>query len=180
MKIRNLIFATCLSLLSTSLGFSSASHAQTADKLNDAQIASVVLIADDIDISYAKIALAKSKNPEVRTFAETMVRDHTAVQEQAAALAKKLGLVPVANDVGATLTKNAEKITADLNGLDGKAFDKYYADNEFAYHKFVNGAVETVFIPNAKNAEFKALLTTGLGIFKTHQGHAEMMVKSLQ
>ena len=41
------------------------------------------LRADPIDIKAAKLALQKSKNKDVRDFAENMVRDHTAVNDQA-------------------------------------------------------------------------------------------------
>ena len=47
-------------------------------KLDDLEIAHAAYTADEIDIDYAKIALAKSKNAEVRKFAELMIRDHTA------------------------------------------------------------------------------------------------------
>jgi len=46
-------------------------------------------------------------------------------------------------------------------------------ENEVAYHKTVNGAVETVLIPSSSNAELKALLQQGLKIFQGHQQHAE-------
>lgn len=178
-KYTTRLFAAAL-LFSTALGLASAAQAQDAAKLNDLEIAHVVLVADDIDIRYAHLALAISKNPEVRNFAETMIRDHTAVQEQAGALAKKLNLTPKENGVSAELLKNSEGLVAEMRALDGAAFDKRYADNELAYHMFVNGAVETIFIPNAQNAELKALLQAGLEIFKVHQGHAEAMVKAVQ
>ena len=47
-------------------------------------------VADNIDIRYAHLALAISKNPAIREFAQTMIRDHNAVNEQALALLKKL------------------------------------------------------------------------------------------
>lgn len=154
--------------------------AQDATKLNDAEIAHVVVVADDIDIRYAHLALAISKNADVRKFADTMIRDHSAVQEQAAALATKLNLTPKNNAVSQDLLKKSEALVAQMRKLDGAAFDKRYAANELEYHKFVNGAVEKVFIPNAQNPELKALLQAGLEIFKVHEGHAEMMVKAVK
>ena len=44
----------------------------------------------------------------------------------------------------------------------------------------VNDLVENEFIPNIENAEVKALFVEGLKIFKAHEHHAEMMVKSLK
>ena len=64
-------------------------QAQSPADLNDLEIAHVAYIADNIDIRYAHLALAISQNPEIRKFAETMIRDHTAVNEQALALFEK-------------------------------------------------------------------------------------------
>ena len=66
-----------------------------------------------------------------------------------------------------------------MSKLRGADFDKRYADNELEYHKAVNGLVEKTFIPNIENAAVKALFKQGLKIFKVHQEHAAMMVKSL-
>ena len=74
-----------------------AANAQTA-KPNNAQIAHIAYTAGTIDIKAAQLALEKSKNKEVRTFAEEMVRDHKAVNEQALALVKKLNVTPEDND----------------------------------------------------------------------------------
>ena len=63
-------------------------------KLNDAQIARIACTADQIDIQAGQQALEKSKNNEVRSFAQDMVRDHTAVNEKALALVKKLNCCP--------------------------------------------------------------------------------------
>ncbi len=67
-----------------------------------------------------------------------------------------------------------------LGRLDGAAFDKAYVANEVAYHKQVNGALETQLIPSAGNAELKSLLQTGLKIFQGHQQHAEHVAAELK
>ena len=55
-------------------------------ELSDVEIAHVAYTADILDIRYAHLALAKSKNPEIHKFARTMIRDHEAVNDQALAL----------------------------------------------------------------------------------------------
>jgi putative membrane protein len=149
-------------------------------KPNDAQIAHIAYTAGQIDIKAAELALKKSKNKEVRDFAENMVRDHTAVNDQALALVKKLNVTPEDNDTSKTLAKQAEAKRAELEKLSGAKFDKAYADNEVAYHKTVDGALETVLIPDAANAELKDLLKTGLKIFQGHEMHAERVAQSLK
>src|SRR3954451_9892043 len=76
-------------------------------KPNDAQIAHIAYTAGVLDVEAGKQALAISKNPEVRSFAEQMVKDHTAVNEQALSLVKKLNVTPADNDTSKSLTAQA-------------------------------------------------------------------------
>lgn len=149
-----------------------AVQAQAA-KINDAQIAHIAYTAGVIDVTAGKQALAKSHDKAVRDFAQEMVRDHTAVNDQALALVKKLGVTPQDNPTSQSLSKDAADKLKSYAVLNGAAFDKAYVANEVAYHKTVNGALANTLIPNAQNAELKALLQTGLKLFTEHQMHAE-------
>ena len=149
-------------------------------KPTDPQIAHIAYTAGQLDIEAAKQAIGKSKNKDVRAFAEDMVRDHTAVNKQALDLVKKLKVTPQDNDTSKALTKQAADKRAELAKLSGAAFDKAYIDNEVAYHKTVNGALENTLIPSASNAELKSLLQTGLKIFQGHEQHAEHVAFELK
>jgi len=176
MKISRMLLPIGVAL---ALNMSSALAESPAD-LNDLEIAHVAYTADNIDIRYAHLALAISSNPEIHKFARTMIRDHTAVNEQALALLKKLKAQPQNNFLSKTLQKNAEKLVDDMSKLRGAEFDRRYANNELAYHKAVNELVEKTFIPNIENGEVKKLFKTGLKIFKAHEKHAAMMVKKVK
>ena len=154
-------------------------HAQSPAELNDLEIAHVAYIADTIDIRYAHLALALSENSSIHKFAQTMIRDHTAVNEQALALLKKLGANPQDNFLSKTLQKNANALITEMSQLRGTAFDRRYAENELAYHQAVNKLVEFSFIPNIENTQVKSLFQSALKIFKAHENHAEMMVKKI-
>ena len=120
-----------------------AAYAQAAAP-NDAQIAHIAYTAGTIDIAAGKQALAKSHDKAVRDFAQEMVRDHTAVNDQALALVKKLGVTPQDNPTSQALSKDARRPSCkSYAALSGEAFDKAYVDNEVAYHKTVNGALAT-------------------------------------
>ena len=108
-----------------------------------------------------------------------MVRDHTAVNEKALALVKKLNVTPADNNTSQALSKRATDKHAELAKLNGAAFDKAYIDNEVAYHKTVNTALSSTLIPDAQNAELKALLQSGLTLFQSHQKHAEQLAAQL-
>ena len=149
-------------------------------KLTDAEIASVAVAANQIDINYATIAKEKSKNAEVLRFAETMANDHKAIIAQAVELVTKLKVTPKDNAVSQKLNADATKTKTMLLKKSGKAFDKAYIDNEVAYHKAVIAAVSTLLVPEAKNAELKALLEKVVPALKTHLAHAEMVQKNFK
>jgi putative membrane protein len=153
--------------------------AQSA-KPNDAQIAHIAYTAGQIDIQAAQLALKKSKNKDVRSFAENMVHDHKAVNDKALALVKKLKVKPQDNPTSKALLKQAKAKQAELSKLKGAAFDRAYAANEVAFHKTVDGALENTLIPSASNPELKDLLSTGLKIFQGHEQHAEHVVQELK
>jgi putative membrane protein len=156
----------------------STAFAVAADKPSDPQIAHIAYTAGDLDIKAAQLALEKSKAESVRAFANDMVRDHKAVNDKALALVKKLGVTPEDNDTSKGLVKQSQEKQAELAKLSGAAFDKAYVDNEVAFHKTVNGALEATLIPSASNAELKGLLQTGLKIFQGHLQHAEKLASA--
>jgi putative membrane protein len=147
---------------------------------SDPQIAHIAYTADSLDIEAAKLALKKSQNKAVRSFAQEMVRDHEAVNEKALALVKKLAVTPEANATSKGLTEQASTARTKLAKLNGKAFDRAYVANEIAYHKTVNGALKSTLIPSADNGELKSLLETGLTLFTEHQAHAEHLAAQLK
>lgn len=158
---------------------SSASYA-TGTAPTDPQIAHIAYTAGVIDIAAAKQAIKTSKNKEVLEFANDMLRDHEAVNDQALALVKKLKVTPEDNDTSRRLTKAASDERDKLAKLKGSAFDKAYVENEVAYHKQVNGVLENLLIPSAQNADLKDLLETGLKLFQGHEQHAEHVASMLK
>lgn len=177
MNFTNVFIKTFCAVASSGLFLSSA-IAQDNSKLSDAEVASVAVVANQIDINYAAIAKQKSKDADVIKFAETMERDHKAVIAQAAALVKKLGVTPKDNAVSKKLLSDAEKTKKTLRAKSGNAFNKAYIDNEVAYHKAVIGAVETLLIPETENSELKELLQNVVPALKAHLMHAEMLQKN--
>lgn len=156
-----------------------AQGAKSAPSLTDPQVAHVAVTANAIDVGMGKLALKRTKTKAVREFAETMIRDHTAVNEQAAALAKKLGVTPMGNDVSASLDRGAADARAKLEKLRGKAFDKAYIGREVAYHEAVLDALDKLLIPSAQNAELKGLLENVRPAVAAHLEHAKHLQSEL-
>lgn len=151
-----------------------------AASITDPQIAHIAYTAGQIDVEAAKLALSRSRNKAVLDFAREMVRDHEAVNQQALALVRKLGVTPEANPTSSALQQGATAKASQLSALKGAAFDRAYAANEVAYHRTVNSALRDTLIPSAANGELKSLLATGLTLFTEHQHHAEHLAASLR
>ncbi len=156
-----------------------AGPAAAADKMNDLEIAHAAYTAGELDIRYAHLALALSEDESVRGFARTMIRDHAAVNREAVALITRLKVTPQDNDLSRALVSGAADTRRKLRGLEGKAFDCAYAQNELGYHQVVNKTVAEAFIPNVTVPDLKTLLADALVTFKVHEGHAGKMVAGL-
>jgi putative membrane protein len=167
---------TLAAALASALGIAGVAAAGPTDP----QIAHIAYTAGLIDIEAGKQALDKSQNNDVRAFAQQMIGDHTAVNDQALALVKKLNVTPEDNATSKSLAEAADAERKKLADLSGAAFDKAYVDNEVAYHKAVDDAVSKTLIPSAQNAELKTLLQNGLKLFEAHLAHAEQLAKQFQ
>jgi putative membrane protein len=148
--------------------------------VSDAQIAQIVVTANSIDIANGQIAIKQSKTASVDEFANLMIKDHTAVNNNATALVTKLGVKPEASDTSKSLQSQADTEQAKLRGLSGAAFDRAYLENEVAYHQQVLGAISDVLIPNAQNAELKKMLVDVKPAFQAHLDHAKQTLAALE
>ena len=151
----------------------------SAQDVNDAQIASIVVTANQVDIDAGKLAATKATNADVKKFAQTMVTDHTGVNKQATALVTKLKVKPEDNATSKSLYDGGKDNVTKLKGLKGAEFDKAYIDHEVAYHQAVLDAVDKTLIPGAKNEELKALLVKVRPAFVAHLEHAKHVQSTL-
>lgn len=144
---------------------------EAASEINDAQIAHIVVTANQIDVDYGKVALEKSENEDVRHFAQTMIQDHEAIIKSASDLAEKLGVTPEDNPTSQSLLEGQKVQNEAVSGLTGLEYDKAYINNEVAYHEAVIDAVKTVLIPNTQNEELKGALES---VMPNLEHHLEM------
>lgn len=162
------------------LAFAAPAWAAQEAAPNDAQIAAIVVTANQVDIDAGQLAKTRAQSPVVKTFGERMVTDHTAVNTSAKNLAAKLKLTPENNPTAETLKKGGEQNLAALKKLSGPAFDRAYVDNEVTYHQSVIDALDKTLIPSAKNAELKDLLVKTRPAFVDHLQHAKKLQSSLE
>jgi putative membrane protein len=151
----------------------------SAQGVNDAQIASIVVTANQVDIDAGKLATSQSTSDAVKAFARLMVTDHTGVNKSAIDLAAKLKVTPQDNPTSQSLKAGGEENLARLKSLKGAAFDKAYVDQEVTYHQQVIDALDKTLIPNATNEELRALLVKVRPAFVAHLEHAKRLQTSV-
>ncbi len=150
-----------------------------ASGVTDPQIAGIVVGANAIDIEAGELAKEKGENAKVKEFAQRMITDHTAVNQQASDLAGRLGVTPEESPTSRQLRQGADQNMANLRGLSGAAFDRAYIDHEVEYHQAVLSAIDETLIPGAQNAELRDLLTKTRPAIQAHLDHAKQIQSEL-
>jgi putative membrane protein len=146
-----------------------------AGQMTDAQIASIVVTANQVDVDAGALVASKTTNAEIKKFAELMVTDHNAVNRAATELATKLKVTAEDNPTSQSLKAGGEKNLAALKALDGPKLDQAYVDHEVAYHQQVIEALDKILIPGATNEELKGLLVQVRPAFVAHLEHAKAL-----
>lgn len=154
--------------------------AAPSSALTDPQIAKIALSANSGDSARGRIAEQKASNAEVKAFGRMMVTDHTALNKQATALAKKLNVTPQDSKPDSDLVAKVQGMTQEVQGKSGADFDKTYMDQEVQIHQLVLDDLNNTLIPAAQNAELKQLLNTAKAGVEGHLKKAQEVQAKLK
>jgi len=150
-----------------------------AQGINDAQIAAIVVTANQVDIDAGKVAESAATDAKVKAFGKQMATDHAGVNKQAVELVTKLGVTPQDNPTAQSLKTAGAANVKRLTGLKGAAFDRAYIEHEVTYHQQVLDALDKTLIPGATNDELKALLVKVRPAFVAHLEQAKTIERAL-
>jgi putative membrane protein len=135
--------------------------------------------ANTWDVETGALALERSRDPEVRAFAEMMVRDHKAVRQLGRDLAAKLAVPPPPPGPPCARGQEARAAMRKLRAARGQAFETAYVAHEVAYHQAVIDAVTTQLLPATRNAELRALEVKVAPNFQAHLAAAKSLQQKL-
>ena len=166
-------------ILTAAITFAATAAIAQQSGPNDAQIAHIVVTANQVDVDAGKLAKEKSKNKDVKAFGQQMITDHTGVNKQATALVTKLKVKPQDNDTSKSLKQGGTENIADLKKLKGAEFDRAYIAHEVEYHQQVVDAIDKTLLPSAQNAELKSLITKVRPAIVAHLEHAKEIQSKL-
>lgn len=146
---------------------------------SDAQIAGLVVATNQVNIDAGKLARSRSRNKDVQRFADQMIMEHTAVNQRATTLAKKLNVKPQDTETSRKLKSAGRDRQEQLKGIQGADFDRAYLDHEIAHHEQVLESLDKVLIPAARNPQLKELLQKVRPAVAEHLEHAKMLQATL-
>lgn len=149
-------------------------------KLSDAQVLGALTAANDAELDAARLAQNQATDPQVKGFAQHMVADHTASNQQVAGLAKRLNVSPQTSSTSEQFTETAKAEKSVLQSLSGAAFDQAYVDRQVADHQTVLDQLDHALIPSASSEDLKTLLTRTRDVVDEHLQAAKKIQAQLQ
>ncbi len=154
--------------------------AQGAPTLSDSEISDVIHRALRVEIGNADLALSRSQNERVRSFADATRRAYSDADKQALSSQGRSNIRSQDNPISQSLADSWAERSQRLSKLSGEAFDAAYARNELAQHALITGALEATLIPAAKDPQIKSLLQDELALFQKRLKHAKKLADQFQ
>lgn len=176
MNLNNLVSKKKITLLWALVTFvSMKSVAQSFTGFTDAEIISAVVTANQVGVNNAEIALLKDPNPEVRSFATSIIDNYNPVYKLANELINKSHINPKSNNFTQQLLNEEKEINKSFKTLNGRDFERAYLDHAVAYHESVISAFKESLIPQVTNLDFKQLFLDFLTIMEEHLEEAQQL-----
>lgn len=145
----------------------------------DAQIIAMFLMVNDIDISYAKLALARSENPEVKAYARRMITDHAQVIAAVRDIVAREEIYPAENRLSRDMRDESAWTRDSLAALTGRAFDSAYVVRQVSYHRQTLSMIDDVLLPRARDGELLRAISTMRPAIAAHLAHAQQLEATL-
>lgn len=154
--MKTVVTAVALSLFA---GGAMAQEMSAQDFVNEAASGGL------FEVQSSQIALEQAQRDDIRSFAQQMVADHTAANNE---------LVTAAGDLGLTVPEEIAGTPAELmsavQDAEGEAFDATYMEAQLAAHE---AAVE-LFRTYAENGDEERLVQFAQSALPTLESHLEM------
>ncbi len=145
--------------------------------LTDANVTSIATAANNGEIGEGQLALSRSRDREVREFAQRMISDHTALNQQIMQEARRTGMEP--DEVTSQIQTTSERTLQSLARRDGAAFDRAYIANQVSLHRWLLETMDNTLIPASRDDRLEAVLESQRSIVADHLEHALRVQQSL-
>jgi putative membrane protein len=146
----------------------------------DPEIVGIVSVANQGELDAAKLAEGRTKNADVKRFAEHMIKDHGDAKMKLSAVAEKSGLTASDGADSAALTSHNADEAKTLNAAPDEQFDRAYMDAQLADHATLLKKLDEELIPNAKDPALRDLLHKVRGVVSHHLALARKILAKMK
>lgn len=147
--------------------------------LSDANVSSVFAAANNGEIQHANLALERSQNEAVRSFAQRMVKDHTTANEELERILQRARMSPVPVETTEQLERTASETAQTLNELTGSTFDETYIQSQIDTHRWLLETIDNALLPSAGRGDLEELLRQNRAVIAAHLEQAQQIKNSL-
>jgi putative membrane protein len=148
-------------------------------RVPDNSTAAILLMANNVDLAYARIAATRARDREVKALARRMTADHTALNATLRGLVSELDLTPREDDISRTLRDESTGRRDSLRALSGRRFDSAYVANEIRYHQELLVAIDRVFTPSVHRPALRDYVAAMRPTITAHLEHAQQVQSTL-
>jgi putative membrane protein len=131
-------------------------------------------MGDLFEIDSSKLALQKSKDAQIRSFAQMMIRDHTASTAKLAAILKR----EKADAPSTTLDPDHQAQLDALNAESGASFDTAYVKAQLQGHQDALTLHQT-YAASGSDKRLKAFAASAAKVVQMHLDHVQALAKKL-
>jgi putative membrane protein len=128
---------------------------ERSSALNDGQIAMASDVAHNMAIEQSKIVYAKTKDPRVKEYAQTVLADHSRAQQRETAIVLELRASPEESDLSTELGIEAGKTLYALRDSGTGPIDRTYIEAQVVAQEKLLTVLDEKLIPNVSNADLK-------------------------
>jgi len=151
-----------------------AAHAQSLGKADEKSLKDMAM-ANMAEVEAGKMALQKSQNTEVKTFAQQMVDDHSKGLDEVKSVAQAKG-VALPTELDAKHKAMAKK----LEGMSGEKFDMAYLEQAGVKSHKEAKSIVTKAQSGAKDSDVKGLAAKLQPTIDQHMGHVQQLSASMK
>ncbi len=153
------------------MGLMAAMGANTAQAQSDQdkQFLMTASQSDYTEMTFSKLALQKSNNPQVKQYAQKMIDDHTKLEAEMKPFADKMSVTPVT-----TLDADHQQKYDQLSSMSGTDFDKgYMSAMDTDHHKSLDSFKSE--LSSTQDPQFKRVVAKGEKVVAQHTVMADKM-----
>ncbi len=152
---------------------------EVSSKKTNAAILERIHLANLKEIEAGKIAEAKASSPEVREYADQLIKDHTSADQMVTGTAQKMGAHLSGTATNRSKSGNGKREEQKLSAANGAQFDRLFLEQTSDDHKKLITELKQA-RDDASDDDIEALIDKIMPILQQHQDLAQILMKKEQ